>query len=506
MQKISEKPNIFILLIFFLRTIIRRVIEKMISADMRRKVYNIIMNEIRKFEKLPPSIAIMLGFAAMIIAGAALLTLPIASRSGQSTGFLDALFTAASANCVTGLVVVNTLEHWSVFGKLVILALIQLGGMGFMTILTLLLMLFRKNISLRSRLVIQASYNLDTIGGMVSLVRNVAKTALLFEGVGAVALSVIFYFSQDISPLTAVWQGVFHSISAFCNAGFDLIGAESMTPFAGNFPVNFTICALIVSGGLGFTVWQDIFDNVRRYSRRSVRTLLRHLSLHSKMAISMTVILIAAGTVLFLAFEWSNPRTIGSFSLFDKVQAAAFQSVTLRTAGFNTIPQGEMVDVSQALSCILMMIGGSPVSTAGGAKTVTVGIIMLSVIAALAGRDKIEGFGRSVSLDLLQKALTVTCALLLVVFCAVIMLHFTEMDNPFRPTLLDLTFEVCSATATVGVTTGVTPHLSNAGKLIITLCMYLGRLGPLSVIVAINSRLHKKTDGLVLPGERVVIG
>ncbi|MDL2235520.1 Trk family potassium uptake protein [Christensenellaceae bacterium OttesenSCG-928-L17] len=455
---------------------------------------------------LTPSQTIMAGFAMMILVGAILLNLPIASQDGNSVGFLNALFTATSANCVTGLVVVNTLEHWTVFGKIVIVILIQFGALGFMTVMTMMMISVRQQISLKSRQAIQASFNQDSIGGMVRLVKKVVYITLLFESIGALLLAISFWATTPMSLGEATYQGIFHSISAFCNAGFDNIGTEGLVPFQTNLPVNLIIMALIIAGGIGFTVWGEVGNLIKNKEKRSWRLRIIHLSLHSKIVFTVTGILILGGTALFLLMEWSNPLTIGNMTTGEKVLSASFQSVTLRTAGFNTLPQDGLTEISQFFSCLLMLIGGSPASAAGGMKTVTIGVIFVSMVSVLKGRNKLEAFGRTLPLELLQKALTVMTTMLIVVIVSTVLLHFTEQANPFPHTFLDLAFEACSAAGTVGVSTGITPHLSPAGKIVITICMYLGRLSPVTVVVALNRKLHANADGISLPKERVIIG
>lgn len=449
---------------------------------------------------------IMVGFACMIFIGTLLLNLPIASKSGESVGFINALFTATSANCVTGLVVVNTMAHWTLFGKAVILLLIQIGGLGFMTLITAAMILVRRKISLRSRQTIQTSFNQDNIGGMVRLVKRVVLITIVFETVGAVFLTLAFLAGGTMSLPRAIGQGIFHSVSAFCNAGFDNIGTESLVPLQANLPFNFVIMALIIAGGLGFNVWTEIARIIKNKEKRSLRFRLRRLSLHSKIVFTITVILIFGGALFFLMIEWSNPHTLGGMPIWEKVQASLFQSVTLRTAGFNTIPQDGLKEISQFVSCILMLIGGSPSGTAGGIKTVTLGIIIISMISVIRGRGKLEAFGRSLPLDLLQKALSVASIMMIVVFISTTLLHFTELDNPYPHTFLDLLFEACSAAGTVGVTTGITPHLSDAGKTVLIVCMYVGRLSPITVVVALNKKLRAGDDSIGLPEERVIIG
>lgn len=449
---------------------------------------------------------IMAGFICMIFIGALLLNLPIASKSGESVGFINALFTATSANCVTGLVVVNTMAHWTLFGKAVILILIQIGALGFMTLITAAMILVRRNISLRSRQTIQTSFNQDNIGGMVRLVKRVVLITITFEALGAIFLALFFWAGGTMSLPRALGQGVFHAVSAFCNAGFDNIGTNSLVSLQKNVPINFIIMTLIVAGGIGFHVWTEIVRMIKNKEKRSLRFRSHRLSLHSKIVFTMTGILILVGALFFLIIEWSNPHTLGEMPVWEKLQASLFQSVTLRTAGFNTIPQDGLTEISQFVSCILMLIGGSPSGTAGGIKTVTIGIVIISMVSVIRGRNKLEAFGRSLPLDLLQKALSVASIMFIVVFVSTTLLYFTELDNPYPHTFLDLLFETCSAAGTVGVTTGITPHLSDAGKIVLIFCMYIGRLSPITVVVALNKKLRAGDDSIGLPEERVTIG
>ncbi len=460
----------------------------------------------RRFHLSPPQL-ILLSFAAMILTGACLLNLPIASQSGESVGFLNALFSATSANCVTGLVVVNTAAHWTIFGKIVILVLIQLGGLGLITVMSLIMLFFKQQFSLRDRIVIQTSFNQNKLSGMVRLIKNIARIAFTFEGIGAILLAITFHFSTPRMGIgEALWKGIFHAVSAFCNAGIDIIGPENLVPYQGNLFVNLIIMGLIVAGGLGFTVWIDFIVSAK-YDRGAPWHLrLRRLSLHTKLVLSITAALILSGTVLFLCLEWSNPETLGPLNFGQKLMAACFQSVTLRTAGFNTISQGGLTEASKFLCCLLMLIGGSPAGTAGGMKTVTLGIILTSVFTGLRGRKKIEAYGRSIPLHVLQKALTIASVMLSIVIVSTMILTFSERGSAFPHSFLDLLFEISSATGTVGNSTGITPFLSAVGKLVCIVCMYLGRVGPITAVVAFNIQAHAEKNVLSYPEERIILG
>lgn len=459
-----------------------------------------------KLKFFTPARIVTVSFGSMILIGALLLNLPIASRSCESVGFLNALFTATSANCVTGLAVVNTAEHWSWFGKGVILVLIQLGALGFITVYTLAMIIMRKQVSLQSRLVIQASFNQENVGGMVRLVKNIVFITLAIEGIGAALLALGFLITDSLNPGDALIRGIFHSVSAFCNAGFDIIGSSSLTPYLTNTYINVVVMGLIIAGGLGFPVWIELISRVKTRDKRSFRIRVKHLSLHSKIVFTVTGILIIIGTLFYLPIEWSNPQTLGALSAPQKFMAALFQSVTMRTAGFCTIDQAGFNDISKFFSCFLMLVGGSSASTAGGMKTVTIGIIVAAMLSALKGKNRIEAFGRTLPLDLLQKALTVLCTMIFVVFISTTILYFTELDNSFSHSFIDLLFESCSAAGTVGVTAGITPFLSVPGKMVIILCMFMGRLSPVTVVVALSMKYHRTLGNVKFPEERVIVG
>ena len=461
---------------------------------------------VKRKKHLLPSQTIMLGFVFMILIGTFLLNLPYASKSGESIGFLNALFTATSANCVTGLVVVNTMGHWTLFGKIIILILIQFGALGFMTVITIAMMLTGQRISLRNRRAIQESFNQDNIGGMVRYVKRVVLITFVIEAIGAIFLAIYFYIEMQMKLQEALFQGVFHSISAFCNAGFDNIGTNSFIPFQSSIPINFIIMVLIIAGGLGFNVWLDTIRLFRNKEKKSLRLRMIHMSLHSKIVLTVTGILIVGGMLLFLLLEWDNPDTIGKLTVLRRIQASLFQSVTLRTAGFNTVGQGELTEISKFISCVWMLIGGSPAGTAGGMKTVTIGVIAISVVSILRGRNRLEVFGRTLPFDLLQKALSVVATMLTVVFVSTILLYFTELSGQYHHSFIDLLYEVCSAVGTVGLTTGITSSISNEGKVILIICMYLGRLSPVTIAIALNAKLHRDTNNISLPKERVIIG
>ena len=415
-------------------------------------------------------------FALIILAGALLLTLPAASRDGESAGLLTGLFTATSATCVTGLILVDTWIQWTLFGQVVILVMIQLGGLGFMTVITLASFALRRRIGLSERLIMVSTFNLNDLDGVVRMVRHALMGTFLLEGVGAVILSACFI--PDFGLLGGIWRGIFHAVSAFCNAGFDLLGGRfgafsSMIGYQDNPVVLCTIATLIAVGGLGFFVWEDIL------TKRS----LRKLSVYSKMVLLITAILILGGALFFLMEEYSNPATLGNMPLWQKCVNALFQSVTLRTAGFDALGQGGLQDSSKALSVILMLIGGSSGSTAGGLKTATVAVLLLALRAGLAGREQVTFRGRAIPYQRVLNAMTLTLVVLFLFLIGSMALATIE-GLPY----LSCAFEVASAMGTVGLTTGITPSLTPVSKVLIILLMYLGRIGVLSFSIAFITR------------------
>ncbi|MGQ9778516.1 MAG: TrkH family potassium uptake protein [Bacillota bacterium] len=439
----------------------------------------------------PPQILVF-GFAAVILTGAVLLTLPIASNSGKSLRFLDALFTATSAVCVTGLVVVDTATQYSRFGQLVILCLLQVGGLGFMTMSTLIAFLLGKRISLRERLVMQEALNQFSPAGLVRLTRNILLTTLIVEGTGAAILSCRFAFDYPLGR--SIYMGIFHAVSAFCNAGFDVMGDlagpfSSFTSYVSDPVVSLTVCGLIVTGGIGFPVIQELY----RYRQT------RRLSLHAKLVLKITTALIIIGAAAIFLFEYSNPATMGRLGWGGKILGAIFQSITPRTAGFNTLDIGAMRLGTLFLLIMLMFIGASPSSTGGGIKTTTFGVLLATVIATIRGYDEVEIGKRSLPKDLIFKALTIAVLALALVITVTLILTFTE-----KATFIQILFEVTSAFGTVGLSTGITPQLTDLARVLIILTMFIGRLGPLTVAVALAQRTRPGRVEYI--EDRVMIG
>ena len=347
---------------------------------------------------------ILLSFLFTILAGSALLALPISSASGEAVSYLDALFTATTATCVTGLVTLPTFSAWSVFGQIVILILIQIGGLGLITIMSGLMLLLNRKMGIGDRLLIQDAFNLNTMSGLAKFVKNVLLGTLIIEGIGAALYMIVFVPEFGAR---GIWISVFNSVSAFCNAGIDIIAPNSLCNYATNPLVNLVTSALIILGGLGYIVWWDVLRVIKTRSKRN-RRIFKHLSLHSKIAITVTAGLIISGAVAIFIFEYTNPLTIGEMSLFDKIQVSFFQSVTTRTAGFASIPQENLTNASAAISVILMVVGGSPVGTAGGMKTVTVAVLVCSALATIKNKNSATLFGRCISEDSIKKAVAVT--------------------------------------------------------------------------------------------------
>lgn len=439
------------------------------------------------------------GFLVAIILGTILLSLPIATKDRTVTPLIDALFTATTSICVTGLTTVSTLDHWSLFGKAVILLLVQFGGLGVITFSTTILMMLGKRITLNERLLIQDAYNLDTLRGMVKLTKKIVKGSLIVEGIGAVLYSI--QFIQDYDFFTGIGRAIFNSVSAFCNAGMDVLGNESLIMYRDNPLVNYTTMGLIIIGGIGFPVWWDLLHVAKLAIRKEIKlkTVFRRLELHSKLVLSVTAILIFGGAALILMLEYRNPATLANLSFGNKVMASLFQSVTTRTAGFLTIPQENFRDGSSFLFLLMMFVGGSPSGTAGGVKTVTVAVIILSALSIVKGTNDIEIFRRKLPDFYLKKALAVVIvSLSVLIVTTTCLLVFVPGD------FLDLLYEATSALATVGLTRNVTSSLNLIGKAIVIVTMYLGRIGPITMMLAFSM---KKAKGLrILPEEKVLIG
>ena len=438
-------------------------------------------------KELRPVQVILLGFLITILIGSVLLMLPIAAKSGQATPYIDALFTATTSVCVTGLVVETTVEHWSLFGQAVILLLVQIGGLGVITITTGMFFALGKRITLGNRMLIQESLGLNTLTGLVPLVKKILIGTGVIEGIGAILYSTQYVPEFGIGY--GIWASIFNSISAFCNAGIDIVRDDSLRSYVTNPVINFTTMGLIVLGGLGFIVWKDLWLGLKKILKEkvSVKRTVEQLKFQTKIVLSVTAFLILFGTVLIFIFEYHNPATMGNLSLPQKIQASLFQSVTTRTAGFETVAQGALTDASSLVSMFMMIIGGSPTGTAGGVKTVTFAILIFCVVSVAKQENSITLFRRRVPQNLLSKALAIIVINLIVLMTSVLLLLVFD-----HGTFMDSCYECVSALATVGLTKGLTPNLTIAGKVIIIITMYLGRVGPISMAIGFPQKNKKK--------------
>ena len=434
---------------------------------------------------------IMLGFLIGALVGAVLLYLPISLQTNEKLSFIDAIFVSTSSICVTGLSTVNIGHTFSPFGQLVILCLIQMGGLGVVTFTTLILILLNRRITLADRLLIQSAYNLDTLSGLVALTTKIVKITLIIEGIGALGYSIVFI--RDYGPI-GIWYSIFHSVSAFCNAGIDLLGQNSFCMYTGNVLVNITTMVLIIAGGLGFPVYWEIAGVFKKKEHKKKR-----MSYHAKLVIILTIILIVSGALFTFFFEYNNPDTLGGLSLGDKILASFFQSVSLRTAGFATIDQSQFRPASVFLYLFYMFIGGSPAGTAGGVKTVTVCVLFASIISNIRGKHTVSVFKRAISDTTIRR-----CVSIVLFSFSVLAVMSTILMIMYPDDILSVLYEVTSAIGTVGLSRGLTSELNFGGKILIAIAMYLGRIGPITFALAFNS--NKNDSGISYPDGKVIIG
>lgn len=439
---------------------------------------------------------ILLSFLCVILIGSVLLSLPISSSNGRALPYIDALFTAATATCVTGLVTVGTAASWSVFGQIVILLLIQIGGLGIITFMTAVMLLFNRKIGISDRLLIQDAFNLNTLSGIVTFVKKVLAGTLTVEGIGA-----CFYMLVFVPQFGAkgIWISVFNSVSAFCNAGMDIIGDNSLCDYSGNALITATTAVLIILGGLGYIVWWDA-ARVIKNRRQNGGRFFKSLTLHSKIVLISTAVLLITGTGLTLFFEYNNPLTIANLPLGEKIQASFFQSVTTRTAGFAGVPQEDLTNPTALLSILLMFIGGSPVGTAGGIKTVTAAVLLSITVSMIGGKTSVSLFGRTISKQAVYKTVAVAVMSFSVMLVSTLLLSAVT-DAP----ALDILYETVSATATVGLSRGLTGTLNNVGKIIIISTMYFCRVGPISMAIAFGGK-NPSRNIIKNPTEEISIG
>ena len=441
---------------------------------------------------------IPISFLLVIIVGTLLLWLPISTEPGEETDLLTALFTSTTSVCVTGLVVVDTYIHWTLFGKIVILCLIQLGGLGMISVTSIIMLFAKKKFSLGMTVMLHDSFNLNSFSGLMRFLVRVFKGTLIVEGVGA-----LLYMPAFIPQFGAkgIWYSVFNSISAFCNAGIDIIGPDSLISYNSNVLVMVNTMMLIIMGGLGYIVWFDVYTGIKKGIKREFSPIqvYKRFSEHTKLVLTLTLILISGGAVAIFIMEYSNPLTIGNMPVGDKILNSLFQSVTFRTAGFASVPQGGLRECTCAFGDLLMFIGGSPVGTAGGIKTVTFFAVVLNALSYIRNRNEAVVCNRRFSPETIRKA----AAVMTVSFCVAFVMLLLLMVS-CDVSLTDGAFEVFSATFTVGLTRGLTPTLNTAGRLIIILCMYLGRIGPISMALFFTGKKNDQNKVKHIPGDFIV--
>lgn len=430
------------------------------------------INKIYDKISLNPPLVLSLGFAILISIGGILLSLPFFTKSGQATDLIDAFFVAASASCVTGLTPVNTLEHWNTYGHILIIILIQIGGLGVMSLASIIPLILGKKIGMKSRQILKEQLNVESLEGMIVLFKYVLIFTFGTEILGAILLSIRFVPLYGL--LDGVWISIFHSISAFCNAGFDILG-DSIYPFRDDALINFTLSFLVIVGGLGFVVTSELF---RRRSFKKIST-------HSKLVLMMTAILLFLGTIVFYILEKSGGVLQGE-SLKGSLLESFFQSVVARTAGFYSVDLSKIKDSTALMLMGLMFVGGSPGSTAGGIKTTTLGVLILSTAAVIRGENEPVVFGRHIGIEVIRKALAIFLVSFGIILSVSFVLTITENAG-----LVDILYETVSALATVGESKGITAGLTRHGKILITLCMYLGRLGPMTMAFAFGMKARK---------------
>lgn len=440
---------------------------------------------------LTPAKIILGGFFLIILSGGLLLSLPISSKSGEMTPFIDAVFTATSATCVTGLVVHDTSTYWSLFGQAVILLLIQIGGMGVVTLAIAITILSGRKIGLKQRFVMQESISAPQVGGIVRMTNFIVRCTILFEVLGTLVMAV--QFCPQFGIIKGVWYSVFHSISAFCNAGFDLMGGTSgaytsLTSYRANPFITIPVMLLIVTGGIGFFIWDDIYRHGRSY---------KFFRLQTKVVLTTTFFLILIPAVLFFLFEFTPARWEG-YTLTDRLFASFFQSVTPRTAGFNTVPLGGLSTQSQLVTIILMIIGGSPGSTAGGIKTTTFAVAVLCIRSVFQNQEGIHCYKRRIPYEILRNAIAILVLYLFLFLGASFLITWAD-----GVTMMESSFEAASAIATVGLSLGITEELGIFSKIILMLLMYFGRVGGLTMLYALTN--HRKFP-VHLPQERITVG
>lgn len=447
--------------------------------------------------RLSPAQTVVLGFLAMILIGSILLSLPAATVTHKSLPWIDALFTSASAVCVTGLSLFDCGTTLSLFGQIVLIILIQAGGLGFMTMTSFIYMLIGKRITLKERMVLQESLNQFELQGVVKTTKNILIMTLIIETIGATILSIRFI--PDYGFWQGTWCGIFHAISAFCNAGFDILGhSNNLANYFNDPTVNITIMMLIILGGLGFIVIMEISKKIKNRQSR--------LSLHAKIVLTVTAALLILGAVVFACMEWNNPNTFGKqeYSAGEKIMGGMFQSVTSRTAGFSSVDQASLAPASKLVTVLLMFIGASPAGTGGGIKTTTAAVVFLMLLSIVKGREDVTLRNKRMNQQIVLRALAISILSIIFIALAVLILSIIEQDSPI--TVEEILFETVSAFGTVGLSLGGTAVFAPASKVVLILTMFAGRVGLLTVTLAIAKRFAGNKENLRFPEEKILVG
>ena len=469
-----------------------------LSKSHRKHLIQRTRRNLKNRRRLAPTEIILIGFISLILAGTILLSLPVSSADGTFTSLRSSLFTATSATCVTGLIVEDTGTHWNLFGQIVIITLIQIGGLGFMTMAVMMSIFIKRQITPRERLLVAQSLGLSGVGGTVKLVRRILIGTFTIEGIGAAGLAT--QFIPIFGWAKGIYYGIFHSISAFCNAGFDVLDGtggyggnfSSFTTLNDNYIIGTTLMLLVIIGGIGFIVWDDIVNFLKEGKKFSV---------YSRFVIGVTAVLIIGGTILIALCEWNNPNTIGNMSTTDKLFQCLFQSVTTRTAGIDMINNAAMTESSKLVSMLLMFIGGASGSTAGGIKVGTFGVVIFAVLAFAKGEKELVIKGRRVPHETVIRALTVIGIDLLAVFITTLIITNTSGVG-----IIDALYEAFSGIATVGLSLSLTPTLSLAGHIAIIMLMFFGRVGILTITYSIMLKQARKNSCITYPEINMMIG
>lgn len=461
--------------------------------------------ESRKRTRLTATQSLVLGVFVIILIGAVLLKLPISNKEGQSIKFIDSLFTSTSCVCVTGLNTIVPSEQFSTFGQIVLMCLIEIGGLGFMSFIALILIFMGKKINLSDRIVIKESLNQNNMSGLIQLIKKIFCYTITFQTIGAILLSIKFIPTYGVGK--GIYYSIFHSISAFCNAGFDILGDKSFIPYQYDVLINITLMALIILGGLGFTVWDDLFNSIKEKIKKKgkINRIWTELSIHTKLVLVTTIILLISGTVLTFVFEKDNVHIMKNDTLDQKILKSSFYSTTLRTAGITTIDVNNLTTTTKFISAMYMFIGASPASTAGGIKNVTFAIIILMAISFIKDTDSTVVFKREIPLKVIKRAISVVTLSICVVIVSIILLTITEqlfLEQKYSMVsenvdFMGIIYEVFSAFGTVGLTLGITPKLSIVGKVIIMILMFIGRVGTITLSFALFSKYNKNKKSTI---------